>query len=134
MSILYVHIILVQNSSRNLHIHTFVCGLGQLTSDPRQFSCDVRHLDYLGWLSQSLVFRITYAKTFAFSSFLEYSLCPSFSTLGKVNRSLRTAQPPHLFRNGKISKNKNSRFTSQRSKNFNVQDHDRVLLTTINIM
>ena len=37
---------------------------------------------------------------------------------------------PHLFRKLK----KNSRFTSQESKYFNLQAHDPVLLTTVGMM
>ena len=40
------------------------------------------------------------------------------------------ARPTHFFRNVK----KNSRFTSQRSKYFNLQAHDLVSLTTIGMM
>ena len=56
-----------------------------------------------------------------------------FSSLGHPDKMFRFPSPdrPIFFR--KVKKKK-SRFTCQRSKYFNLQAHDLVLLTTIGIL
>ena len=50
------------------------------------------------------------------------------------DRRLRQNKPFPLLYLGNAQKKKNCRFISQRSKYFNLQAHDLVLLTTIGMM
>ena len=55
-----------------------------------------------------------------------------FSSLGHPNKMFRFPSPDRAIFFRKVKNN--SRFTSQRSKYFNLQAHDLVLLTTIGIL